>query len=75
MLFCAIYERTTGKYGQRGIRYADIEIGHAAQNACLQAIALGLHTVVIGAFRDEEVKAIASLPADEQLLYVVPVGR
>ena len=75
ILFCAIYERTTGKYGQRGIRYADMEIGHAAQNACLQAIALGLHTVVIGAFRDDEVRAIVDLPADEQVLYVVPVGR
>jgi SagB-type dehydrogenase family enzyme len=75
ILFCAIYERTTGKYGQRGIRYADMEVGHAAQNACLQAIAVGLHTTVIGAFRDEEVKAIARLPADEQPLYLVPVGR
>lgn len=75
MLFCAVYERTTGKYGQRGIRYADMEVGHAAQNACLQAIALGLHTTVVGAFRDEEVKAIVRLPADEQPLYLVPVGR
>lgn len=75
MLFCAVYERTTGKYGQRGIRYADMEVGHAAQNACLQAIALGLHTTVVGAFRDEEVKAIVRLPAAEQPLYLVPVGR
>ena len=75
MLFCAVYERTTGKYGQRGIRYADMEIGHAAQSACLQAIALGLQTAVIGAFRDEEVKVIANLPADEQPLYFLPVGR
>jgi len=75
ILFCAVYERTTGKYGQRGIRYVHMEVGHAAQNACLQAIALGLHTAVIGAFRDAEVKAIANLPADEQPLYFVPVGR
>jgi nitroreductase len=52
-----------------------MEVGHAAQNICLQAIALGLHTAVIGAFREEEVKAIANLPADEQPLYFVPVGR
>jgi SagB-type dehydrogenase family enzyme len=75
ILFCAVYERTTGKYGQRGIRYVHMEVGHAAQNACLQAIALGLHTVVIGAFRDEEVKKIANLPADEQPLYFIPVGH
>jgi len=75
ILFCAVYERTTGKYGQRGFRYVHMEVGHAAQNACLQAIALGLHTAVIGAFRDAEVKAIANLPANEQPLYFVPVGR
>jgi SagB-type dehydrogenase family enzyme len=75
LLFCAVYERTTGKYGRRGIQYVHIEVGHAAQNACLQAVALGLNTVVIGAFRDTEVKAIANLAANEQPLYFVPVGR
>ena len=75
LLFCAVYERTTGKYGQRGIRYVHMEVGHAAQNVCLQAIALGLNTAVIGAFRDAEVKSIARLPANEQPLYFVPVGR
>ena len=75
ILFCAVYERTTGKYGQRGIRYVHMEVGHAAQNVCLQAIALGLETAVIGAFRDEEVKVIANLPTDEQPLYFVPIGR
>ena len=75
LLFCAVYERTTGKYGRRGIPYVHMEVGHAAQNVCLQAIALGLNTAVIGAFRDAEVKAIANLAADEQPLYVVPMGR
>jgi SagB-type dehydrogenase family enzyme len=74
LLFCAVYERVTGKYGQRGIRYVHMEVGHAAQNACLQATALGLNAVVIGAFRDAEVKMIADLPAEEQPQYFVPVG-
>jgi SagB-type dehydrogenase family enzyme len=75
LLFSAVYERTTGKYGQRGIRYVHMEVGHAAQNVCLQAIALGLRTAVIGAFDDEAVKQTAHLPANEQPLYFVPVGR
>ena len=75
LLFSAVYERTTGKYGQRGIRYVHMEVGHAAQNVCLQAQALGLQTVVIGAFRDSEVKNVAHLPANEHPLYFVPVGR
>lgn len=75
LLFCAVYERITRKYGERGYRYVFMEIGHAAQNVCLQAIALGLGTVVIGAFRDNEVKKIANLPPNEEPTYFVPVGR
>jgi SagB-type dehydrogenase family enzyme len=75
LLFCAVYERVTCKYGERGIRYVNMEIGHAAQNVCLQAVALELGAVVIGAFRDNEVKRTADLPADEQPAYFIPVGR
>jgi len=74
-LFCAVNERVTRTYGDRGIRYIFMEIGHAAQNVCLQAIALGLETVVIGAFRDNDVKRIAHLGEDERPAYIVPIGR
>ena len=74
-VFTAVYERTTGKYGQRGIRYVHMEAGHAAQNLCLQATALGLGAVTIGAFYDKEVSQLLNLPADEEPLYVIPVGR
>jgi len=75
LLFCAVYSRITGKYGNRGIQYTFMEIGHAAQSVCLQAIALDLGTVVIGAFRDNEVKLIADLAEDEEPTYLIPVGR
>jgi len=75
LLFCAVFERTTGKYGRRGIRYVHMEVGHAAQNVCLQAIALGLKTAVIGAFRDTDVEKVANLADNEQPLYLVPMGR
>jgi SagB-type dehydrogenase family enzyme len=75
LLFCAVYERVTRTYGQRGIQYVFMEIGHAAQNVCLQAVALGLGSVVIGAFRDTDVKRIAQLAEDEQATYIVPVGK
>ncbi len=74
-VFTAVYERTTGKYGQRGIRYVHMEVGHAAQNLCLQATALGLGAVTIGAFYDKEVGQLLNLPTEEQPLYVIPVGR
>lgn len=42
LVICAVYRRTMAKYGERGIRYAQIEVGHAAQNVYLQAVSLGL---------------------------------
>ena len=74
-VFSAVYERTTVKYGERGIRYVHMEAGHAAQNLCLQATAMGLGVVTVGAFYDEEVAKLLNLPEDEQPLYIIPVGR
>jgi len=74
-IFTAVYERTTGKYGDRGARYVHIEVGHAAQNLCLQATALDLGVVTIGAFHDEGVAKLLNLPQNEQPLYIIPVGR
>ncbi len=75
IVFSAVYERTTRKYGNRGIRYVHMEVGHAAQNVYLQAISLGLGTVFIGAFNDSEVKKVLSLPREEEPLGLMPVGR
>ncbi len=75
IVFTAIYERTTQKYGNRGIRYVHIEAGHAAQNLCLQATALDLGTVTVGAFHDDQVKESLNLSGDKQPLYILPVGR
>ncbi|RLJ70023.1 SagB-type dehydrogenase family enzyme [Hydrogenivirga caldilitoris] len=75
MMFFAIFGRTTAKYGKRGIRYVFNEVGHAGQNVYLQATSLGLGTVVIGAFYDEELKSIVGTRRDEEPLYIMPVGR
>lgn len=75
MVFAADYDRTTVKYGDRGIRYVHIEVGHAAENAFLQAIALDLSAVVIGAYYDDEVKEVLNIPEKEQPLLLLPVGK
>lgn len=75
IVFTAVYERTKVKYGERGIRYVLMEVGHAAQNVYLQAEALNLGAVVIGAFDDEKVKDILSLERNEEPLYIMPVGK
>lgn len=75
LVMTAVYERTTSKYGQRGIRYVHMDAGHAAQNICLQAYALHLGTVPIGAFEDEAVRSILQLADNEIPLYILPVGK
>ncbi len=74
-ILSAVYQRVTGKYGDRGIKYAFIEVGHASQNICLQAVALNLGTVVIGAFHDNHVKRIMVMDANEYPVYIIPAGR
>lgn len=66
--------RSAAKYGARAERYTWLEAGHAAQNLLLQAVALGLVAVPVGAFRDEDVAAALRLPAGEMPLYLIPVG-
>jgi SagB-type dehydrogenase family enzyme len=75
IVITAIYERTTGHYGQRGIRYVHMEAGHCGQNISLQAVAIGLSSVMVGAFHDEMVKEVLSLPKGEEPLYIIPVGK
>ena len=75
IVFSAVYERTTQKYGTRGSRYVHMEAGHAAQNVYLQAVSLNLGTVAVGAFGDKEVKKILNMPGKEQPLYILPIGR
>lgn len=74
VVITALYDRTTGKYGDRGVRYVHMEVGHAAQNLFLQAEALGLATVVVGAFEDDAVAALLGLPRDAQPLMLLPVA-
>jgi len=72
----AVYRRTAVKYGsERGARYVHIEVGHAAQNLLLEATALGLGSVPIGAFNDAELSRALGLPADHEPLYLIPVGE
>lgn len=72
LVIVARYERTTGRYGERGVRYVHIEVGHVGQDVYLQAQALGLGTVMVGAFDDQDVKTLLGI--EEEPLAIMPVG-
>lgn len=74
IVIAADYERTTRYYGERGIRYVILEAGHCAQNIYLEAAALGLGAVAIGAFYDEELGEAVGLREEVQPIYMVSVG-
>jgi len=75
IVLTSVYNRITRKYGDRGVRYALIEIGHVGQNICLQATAMDLASVCIGAFYDEQVRDLLKLPEEEAPLYIIPIGK
>jgi len=75
LVFSGVFERTTRKYGERGKQYVFLEAGHAAQNVYLQATALGLGAVVIGAFDDDAVRRAVGMTSQEQPVYVMPFGQ
>ncbi|HEY7677906.1 MAG TPA: nitroreductase family protein, partial [Candidatus Methylomirabilis sp.] len=64
------------KYGDRGrARYVPMDAAHAAENVLLQAVALDLGAVPVGAFEDEAVRRALGISADEVPLYLIPIGR
>lgn len=75
LVLAGVYERAAEKYGDRAERYVHLEAGHAAQNVLLQAVALGLGAVPIGAFDDRAVREVLGLPSDHAPLYLIPVGH
>jgi len=74
IIFGAVCERTTKRYGERGLMYLHMEIGHATQNLMLKAVELGLGTVAVGAFDEQAAATLLQVPKDAQVLYLVPVG-
>lgn len=75
LVLAADYKQTTGRYGSRGRRYVHMEAGHVSQNVYLQAEALGLSTVAVGAFDENKVSRLLGINAAMKVLYIMPVGK
>ena len=72
--FAVNYGRMS-RYGERGRMYADMEVGHAAENLALQAVALSLGSVPVGALREKAAAEILKLPENQTMVYLLPVGK
>ena len=72
IVMAADYGRSTGRYGERGERYAHMDAACASENVALQAEAMGLGTVVVGAFSDDAVADI--IKAKGIPLIIMPIG-
>lgn len=70
------YQKMIDKYKDEKLstRFVDMEAGHAGQNIYLIAESRNLATVALGSFRDDSVRQILRIPANEKTLYIYPVG-
>jgi SagB-type dehydrogenase family enzyme len=60
---------------ERSAHFMWVEAGLAAQGFFLEATALGLGSTYVGGFRPGEARAVLGLPATEEVLAILPVGR
>ena len=74
VIITAEYTRITGKYRERGVRYAHMEVGPAGENLFLQCVALGLGAGIVGAFTDDAVADATGLPPGHEPLLIFPIG-
>ncbi|HSP16551.1 MAG TPA: SagB/ThcOx family dehydrogenase [Thermoanaerobaculia bacterium] len=74
IVITAVYPTTARKYGARAERYCAIEAGCASENVALQAVALGLGTVVVGAFDEARLRDAALMRRAETPLVIMPIG-
>ncbi|MDZ4164040.1 MAG: SagB/ThcOx family dehydrogenase [Smithellaceae bacterium] len=75
-ILAAVVDRIKVKYGERGNRYIFMEAGHISQNIYLQAASLGLGTVVIGAFNDDEASRVMQVDGRKEIIVAIqPVGQ
>jgi len=75
VVLSGVAARIVPRFGALSDRLIDMEVGHVGQNVSLQAVALGLGTVVVVAFREADLAAALELAEGERPIYLMPVGR
>lgn len=75
LVFCADGERSRVKYKERGLTlYCLQDTTIAATFGHLAAAALGLGSVLVGAFKENEVSQLIAAPPTQRPLLLLPIG-
>jgi len=75
LVVCSDLRRISAAYGSRGENlYSIQDTAAAVQNIMLAACDLGLGTCWVGAFSEDKVKSVLSLPEHLRPLAIIPVG-
>jgi SagB-type dehydrogenase family enzyme len=62
------------RFPERASAFINLEVGHAAENLSLEAVALGLATVVQGGIDTAAAAKALNLPEGTLVVYTLPVG-
>jgi SagB-type dehydrogenase family enzyme len=75
IVMTAMLERSLWKYEDRGYRYILLEAGHVGQNLNLTAAAMGLGSLNLGGFFDQDLGALLRVDEGQEIpLYGIAVG-
>ena len=65
----SVLTRNQLKYGERGLRYSLLEMGHIGQNILLNCAAFGISACPIGGFFDDKLEELIGIRSDISTLY------
>jgi len=75
-IWTAVPYRMAWRYGERGYRYINVDVGHVCQNLYLAAEAIGSGACAIGAFNDDQLNELLNIDGVEHFaIYVATVGK
>ncbi len=76
MLISCVFNRALFKYQDRGYRFILLEAGHVAQNVSLMCHGMGLGSVLIGGFLDDQLNELFGLDGyHESVIYPIVIGK
>jgi SagB-type dehydrogenase family enzyme len=74
IVFTAVWERSSAKYGELAYQHALIEAGHMSENVLLVSTALGLETRPMAGYDDDAIARALDLDASyEQVVHTITV--